>query len=167
MSRNTLKKISKFKQKEKRRPTSTAETNTFYGEQITNGGFETGNLNGWTHHAGSVKTLSKRTGTWGAYIGYIGDYIQQTLNVPVDGITSFSLWFKWLNTWPSNFDVIITYSDTSTTTISRIGLTAWQEVDILPLLDAGKTITQLKILKTTNNYGLDLDDISLIGWEGE
>jgi len=129
-------------------------------EGITNGGFETGDTTGWTLTDGAIITTNPHSGTYLAEIYPSGARtLEQTLSEPiqVNDITSFSLWYRDSEScWCK---ILYTEGDSGNIPIPD-SLGVWQELDLMPYLTAGKTVTGIKIL---NGYvrTLYIDDVSL------
>jgi hypothetical protein len=143
------------------------------GEQMTNGGFETGDLTGWTSGGTVVVGMgSPHTGVYGCLTDDfpILPWIEQDIatlrgySIPVENITSFSLW-ACEDSGTGNFTVLITYSDATTTNIPlNTILGIYEEFDLLPYLDTTKEVSKINI-STTNSgmsYKIWFDDISLV-----
>ena len=144
------------------------------GEQITNGGFETGDLTGFTTTGTVViSSWSPHTGT---YDCLLDDYpslpsIEQDIlaikgySISVKCISSMTLWAR-LDTGNGDFTVLITYSDGSTTTIPlNTILLTYEQFDLLPYLDTSKSVSKINISlpATGMSFKIFFDDISLIG----
>jgi hypothetical protein len=155
------------------------------GEQIVNGGFETGDTSGWTVLVSSGLVVQQ----WGEHWGYqpyegnyyygttfYGDYgtIEQTLLTPVPtscfGASSvFNV--HVLGTYDScqnvggNVTVSINYSDGTKTDVyweAEYGNEGtWVELDLKPYLATGKTVTKITIdLNTNHQMAVFVDGIS-------
>ena len=148
------------------------------GEQITNGGFETGDTTDWTvtgtievvtykAHSGSysARTLRNKTGT-----------VAQTLSTSVPTVcivdtSTFGLYilsdWSWSPEGGGIFTAKINYTDGTSTTVTReiteAEENAWQYWDLKPYLEADKEIESIKITLEGNVGTLPyVDDISLI-----
>lgn len=149
-------------------------------EAIINGGFELGNLTGWSTNDGTHVTVSNsspHTGTYSAKLdgsGFSGPpsiYILQTgLSVARDTVNSFGFYAK------SGYNLIFVYlgfSDNTTSSKSSWSM-GYQEIyyyyNLLTVKDdggvnylfpSGKTLVSIKIMQRANNV-LYVDDVSLL-----
>jgi len=151
------------------------------GEQIVNGGFETGDFTGWTA-TGDANIISAfpspHSGSYCVAItappGASGS-ISQTLTTPVPTAcitetSTFKLWihsrYGWSPPGGGLFTAIITYTDGSQTTVNREitvdETNVWIEWDLKPFLEAGKTIQSIQIIIENHYTTSAVDDISLI-----
>jgi hypothetical protein len=151
------------------------------GEQIVNGGFETGDFTGWTE---TIDVEVVKSGN-GMYLPHAGSYsvgtlaligsMKQTLitPVPVECVkNTFSLWiisgYGVSPTGGGKFRVEINYTDETNTTVIR-EITegekdTWIEWDLKNELASGKTIESIKITLDGGHSGTIpyVDDVSLI-----
>lgn len=142
------------------------------GEQIVNGGFETGDLTGWTSHDAFTVEFVVHAGSYACELFKSdGDecHIEQDIEtlqgeaIPVICISSFNVWLHGLGTCPpADGYILITYSDSTTTQINFNDLgNDWLEVNILAELNITKSISKIKIVMT--NYSvMHIDDVSLV-----
>jgi hypothetical protein len=132
------------------------------GEQIVNGGFETGDFTGWVCNDGVVTTDNPHSGTYCAQVYPSGPrQLNQTLSSPilVGCISSFNFWRR--NSQSAYVRVV--YSDgTNTGWITLPDVTPWTDFDLMPYLTSGKYVSEINFL---NGYvgSLYIDDVSLIG----
>jgi len=132
------------------------------GEQIINGGFETGDFTGWVCTDGWVTTDNPHSGVYCAEIWPSGSrelYQVLTSPIPVYCIASFDFWYR--NAASTYFKVV--YSDgTSTDWVPLPDVTDWTHYDILPHLDSSKMVSEIHFL---NGWvqPLYIDDVSLMG----
>lgn len=138
------------------------------GEQIADGGFESGGYVYWNIPYGEIVTDHPHTGSYCVHLSYQGD-MDQTLATPilVECIKSFKCWIFGYDSLGqhSNALVRVTYTDDITTVIYQDALDgSWSEMDILPYLTAGKTVKSIYIKSWRDwAYNLWIDDVSLIG----
>lgn len=139
------------------------------GEQITNGGAETGDLTGWDI-TGSVVVVNTNPHS-GTYSFYFADYpatMEQNIEslkgytIPVVCILFCTIWLYGKFCPRANIDVIITYSDASTETIHFTNIRdVWTELDLLPSLDVSKSVAKIKIIEPVSPM-IWMDDVSLV-----
>ena len=131
-------------------------------EMLTNGDFETGNLNGWTTDDTVISAI-EHSGSYSAKISNTG-YISQSVILPVRCLEEFSL---YMNTGPcgfgANYKITVTYSDATTVTTTGVIGGSWTKVDLSnwTSLDADKTISSIKIERTGGGEALLVDDVTI------
>ena len=150
-------------------------TSSGVGGGITNGGFETGDLTGWTSSGVVVVSANAhRSGTYGVRVGstspHRGDsYISQSFTAP-NGTGSLSLWYALVCPDSVNFDwATATLKDnTSNTTSTILGRTCTQSgawINVTAPVTAGHSYT-LTFVDHDDNYPTDptytlVDDVTL------
>ena len=153
------------------------------GEQITNGGFETGDLTGWSGDAEIVTSadgvISPHSGSYLARSAYNKTrYVEQTLgkNVPQSCLTGASVFKFWFAGGYRSCGLIgtiarayIEYTDGSKTEVSHETIEnedmIWIEIDLKSYVEVGKTINgiRIEIIDNLTGYGWRacIDDVSL------
>lgn len=137
------------------------------GEQITNGGFETGDFTGWSHdeyNYAKVVTENPYAGTYHCRIDGAG-WIQQDLLkvVPQECLTATSVFGYYYccerpphyGTLTTQWRVTLTYTDETTTTIDYSetwgvdgAFTPYSFEDLKTYVEAGKTLKTIKFERT-------------------
>lgn len=133
----------------------------FAGEEITNGGFETGDATGWTLTDGAIQSSEVNSGTYAAQIWPSGTRrLNQTLSTyaPVSVISTFTAYY---NQSSSNGVCRTTYSDDTYTDQNLVTTDAWTQIDLLPGLTAGKTVKDVAFINGVVDH-LYIDDVTLI-----
>lgn len=145
------------------------------GEQITNGGFETGDFTGWSHNLWQyVSSGYPSSGSYACELQAYG-WIAQDLANPVlaecltdssvlgfyagnDTVYYFSLTFY--------FRATLTYDDESTTVVDfewntiPDQQTPYEFVNLKPYVEAGKTLKSIKIERLASQEDTWIDDVS-------
>lgn len=133
-------------------------------EMIINGDFETGDLTGWVNGGAGITSTYECSGSYAAGFG-VNDYIEQTLStpVPIACIEEFSLYVRYGGCFSASYEIVVTYSDDTTTTISSGAPSSCSKLDILSNLDEGKSVSKIKITCTAASSAiLVIDDVTLI-----
>ena len=142
------------------------------GEQIVNGGFETGDFTGWTV-TGTPAVLCDGGGALGT-VCYVYDEgapfsVEQELATPVSYacIQTFRLFYLNYGCNFPSVEVIITYSDDTTTTINILASHYdWTELNIKDYLEPTKAVKKIQVSFACSGGVLwqgCLDEISLVG----
>ena len=141
-------------------------------EAITNGGFETGDMTGWTVDGTSIEGEEVFEGSYSAWIHYenMPNWISQALasQIPVSTISAFTARTKIQDTEEEIYLVVhVTYSDDSYTEFEYYPTiyNTWEEIEILSHLTSGKTVKAINL--TRPNFGgqdgaIWVDEVSLI-----
>lgn len=140
------------------------------GDQITNGGFETGDLTGWTSNNADTSSGHHHSGSYSAYILWddclgTSGYLTQSFSpvIPVYCITELSLYAK--NTCGTNpsyaVNILATYSDATTDNIQKTGTNSstWTKLNFTAGLTSTKLLSSIKISVTDCTHYVD--DITL------
>jgi len=147
------------------------------GEQVKNGGFETGDFTNWNHSGDiEISSYKKHSGTYsarnvGGDVGIIYQTFDQT--IPTSCFTTSStfrawIWGQWSPSPPYSgvFTAKIYYKDGTYTTVTRETTESedetWVEWDLKPYLEAGKEVRQVRFeLDAKWMYFMYIDDISV------
>jgi hypothetical protein len=138
------------------------------GNQVTNGGFETGDLTGWVNDGAAADPYNYYSGSYGCWLGYDGctgtsDSITQTFSAPIPAycITELSLYEKMWAAGGTGYYVKIdvTYTDTTSDTISKETPSAeydtWVKQDFTSGLDTTKFVSSIKIYVDGCDHSID------------
>jgi hypothetical protein len=142
------------------------------GEQIVNGGFETGDFTGWiqTGNNQEITTFDPHSGTYCANLyrfqTYIGG-IKQELTEPIsfNCIDTFEAWFAAGQSSGDYLTIVITYSDDTTTEWTEFTGpdVDWHKIDIKSHLDSSKSVKAIEFKMPVGSLDIRIDDVSLIG----
>jgi len=142
----------------------------YAAESVVNGGFETGNLTGWTKYpaSGTGPYISKLGPHSGIYCAFVFDttYIEQSFNPPV---TPGSNGLRWWNKGDSLANdgyttVTITYSDGTTKSVNAAdtsGVWHWYVTS----LDQTKKVAKIRFTPHGHDEaagGVAIDDVSIV-----
>lgn len=121
------------------------------GEEVmVNGDFETGDFTGWSTVGGAtISTSGEYEGTYCAELA-LNASITQTLpaGMSYNCISAWTLWIRYRELacfGSASYQITITYSDASTTTISSSGPFSWTQIDLRAALDTGKIVSSIKV----------------------
>jgi hypothetical protein len=157
------------------------ETGCPDSEQLINWGFETGDLTGWDYVL--VPIIKTNYGSiyphHGSYMVYLdtGVAISQDVNVPVEcfdeeagGKLEFywCAWFGGCGEGGTHIHCRLTYTDDTYTDVLPPENTdsSWNWVNLLPYLEAGKTLKRIAIYYDDSGYGrwALVDCVSCVPW---
>jgi len=139
------------------------------GEQLSNGGFETGDFTGWTTEGYPIIIdWGAHSGTYCAEISADGsNKIIKTFSTPWDGscITTFKIWAKGTGCVAPILYIKIIYDDDSTDTfnVDVTSFSDYVEYNILPYVDTTKCISKFEIYGTGGFADLFIDDVTFVG----
>jgi hypothetical protein len=140
------------------------------GEQIVNGGFETGDFTGWTKTGDPwIVNWDKHSGIYGCETWTINDSIEQEFGaIAYECISTFKFWTKQsFDTVTAELEVTVTYDDD--TQLQWIeghrGHVNWIETDVKAKLDPTKKVKKIKFRQIVgvDTNGWVIDDATLIG----
>ena len=141
------------------------------GEQIVNGGFETGDFTGWEYNPWViVANYYPHSGTYHAVLEYTppGGWIKQTFTpaIPIECIASLSFWM--MNCLGSSYNCttkVTLYYDDDTENSTEFSVKGEYELlNLLPFLISGKKLSYVKFeAAVTTEAAPYIDDVSLIG----
>lgn len=150
-----------------------------FGEDIVNGGFETGNMNGWIDDWGAgntnITSADKHSGTYsckldGDIVSGLG-YIHQNLFIFWGDIQSFGIWFKNTSDQNANVEVLADYLGGTYYYITLpSGTTDWTYIDLkAEIISQGAPTNNSPIIRIAmynllaiSTGTILLDDVSLI-----
>jgi len=129
------------------------------GEQITNGGLETGDMTGYTYfpNLNFATTQYAHTGVYSCFL--YENWVQQDFSKPIPKkcIKSFGFWGRGQ---VSNNECILHFSD-DTEVIAYIPQGDWQYVDLLAIFPDEKELSYIKFIGGSGGPSW-IDDVSLI-----
>ena len=142
------------------------------GEQIVNGGFETGDFTGWIE-TGNNQEITSFDPHSGAYCvnlymfqSWIGA-IKQELIEPISYscIDSFTTWFAAGQSGGDYLTITVTYTDDTTTEWTEFtgADVDWHEINIKSHLDEAKSVKSIEFKMPAGSVDVRIDDVSLIG----
>jgi hypothetical protein len=148
------------------------------GEQVVNGGFETGDFTGWNHDIGGyalIRDFNVHSGSYCCELEGFG-FISQDLSNEIPqqcfvGSSVFGYYYSLdkpsYGTLTHKWRVTLTYTDDSTTivdydeTTSGDGnYTPYSFADLKAYVEAGKTLKTIKIERLTSQGGIFIDDVT-------
>jgi len=132
------------------------------GEQIENGGFETGDLTGWSHYNGTVTDQYAHSGYYAIRLYQNWYQQEEDLSVPKRCLQTFGFWAYRVR--PGNTYKIL-YTDGSDSGEISIPYTlVWTYVDAKAQVADGKAVKNIFFRGGTVGPGW-VDDVSLISGE--
>lgn len=136
------------------------------GEQIENGGFETGDFTGWLNYEYAIQSNGAHGGSYYLRAYPAGD-VEQELAVPIPTscIESFTFWVYLEGSGgEAEFTVVVTYTDDTYSIHSDIENTkdTWVQKTVTGLT-AGKTVKKIHVYGQWSANPHRIDDISLVG----
>jgi hypothetical protein len=147
------------------------------GEQIVNGGFETGDFTGWTCGGYSPRITSwySHSGIYSCWLAYnyceyIASWVRQDLTSPITVacVKTFKLYIGYF-AGERKAKVTIIYTDATeqnieVTLVGDVDVGVWDEVDLLSYLLTGKTVQAIKISNdVAGGSTILVDDVTLVG----
>jgi len=133
------------------------------GEQVVNGGFETGDFTGWTNNGADISTQYVHSGTYSAFL--YSASIQQDFATPIlkECIESFGFWVYFIDTGilPDAWCDVY-FSDGDMISVPILQIAGWTYYDILAQIPNGKSVSYF-VFRAGSTYWYWLDDVSLIG----
>jgi len=133
------------------------------GEQIVNGGFETGDDTGWHNIGGHVQNTEHHSGSWAINMYTTNDQISQTDDfspaIPEDALTSLGFWYKGTN--GKEFHSFLYYTDVYYTRVITICTdTSWHYLNLLPSFRTGGHLRNI-LISVIGSSTFWVDDVTV------
>jgi len=136
------------------------------GEQIINGGFETGDLTGWESQRAYIVSYEKHSGNYSVELNQ-GSYVKQIFTTPIPKSNIINAVLYYRNSGYADYlHLFIGYSDGTNTAKMLDQVMTWTIYDYLSDIETGKSIDYIKTEASgcATSY---IDDVSLITSGGD